>query len=317
MSAGTPAPGPAPAMPDLTVVVPTRGRPGLVRAAVLGIVGQVYEGRITCLVVHDQEDPDPALERLGRSDRSVRVLINQGDPGLAGSRNAGLKHVTTDFVASCDDDDVWLPDKARLQVRRLLDNPGMLVVGGGIRLLMPAGRVVEWLGPADVVTQRALLRSRRKELHSSTLVMRRTAFDLAGTYDVSLPHSYAEDYEWLLRVVQHGSVGVVRAPLALIKKDGTSWFRQRDEVVAAALEHLLRTHPELRTSRSGHARVLGQVAFAKASMGERREAVRWILRSLVRWPLAPQAGLAVLQVATGADPRTLLRIARLAGRGLS
>ena len=304
-------------MPPVTVVVPTRGRRELVRLSVAGIVGQRYRGHIECIVVHDQENPDSSLETMSRPGRHVVVMANNGHPGLAGSRNAGLGRATTDLLASCDDDDSWLPDKLQLQVERLLQHPEMLVVGAGIRLVMGPDRVVEWLGSSDVVSQADLLRSRRKELHSSTLVMRRRAFDLAGGYDEQLPQSYAEDYEWLLRASRFGSIGVVREPLASIKKDGQSWFRERAEVVAEALEYMLRTHPEIRASRRGHARILGQIAFAKASLGERRAALTWIGRSLSRWPAAPQAGLALVQVVLGVDPRRLLRYARLVGRGLS
>lgn len=304
-------------LPALTVVIPTRGRRELVRLAVRSVLDQDYDGPISVVVVHDQEDPDSSLVELGRPGRDVEVIRNDGVPGLAGSRNAGLGLVRTELTASCDDDDTWLPDKVRLQVERLLAVPDLLVVGAGITLHLPGGQLVEWLGPRDVVTQADLLVSRRKELHSSTLLMRTRVFELAGDYDSGLPNSYAEDYEWLLRAVQHGPVGVVRRPLARIKKDGVSWFpRERSEVVATALVRLLDRHPEMSTSRRGHARVLGQVAFAQASLGRRREALRWAGRALSRWPLAPQAALALL-VAGGADPRSLLRVARLAGRGLS
>jgi glycosyltransferase involved in cell wall biosynthesis len=303
--------------PAVTVVVPTRGRRELVRLTVAAVVAQRYDGDIHCIVVHDQEEPDASLADLAREGRTVTTTVNGGRPGLAAARNAGLALVTTDLIASCDDDDTWLPDKVRLQVERLLAHPEMLVVGGGINLLMPEDRVVEWLGPSDIVTQADLFRSRRKELHSSTLLMRRKAFDLAGGYDENLPQSYAEDYEWLLRVSRYGSIGVVRVPLANIKKDGTSWFRERAEVVAEALEYLLLTHPEVKVSRPGHARILGQIAFAKASLGQRRDALRWVGRSMFRYPLAPQAGLALFLLVFRADTRVLLRSARSVGRGLS
>jgi len=80
---------------------------------------------------------------------------------------------------------------------------------------------------------------------------------------------------------------------------------------------VLATHPEIKASRRGHARILGQIALAKANAGERREAMTWIARSLSRWPVAPQAGLAVLQVVFRIDPRFMLRSARVLGRGLS
>jgi glycosyltransferase involved in cell wall biosynthesis len=303
--------------PGVSVVVPTRGRPELLRKAVAAVVDQRYDGDIECIVVHDQEELDRSLEALSRGNRRVSVVLNTGQTGLAGSRNFGLKLTEYDVIASCDDDDWWETDKVRLQVERLVSHPDMLVVGAGIRLIMAEDRTVEWLGSSDVVTQDDLFRSRRKELHSSTLMMRRAAFDLAGVYDEVLPQSYAEDYEWLLRVVKHGEIGVVREPLANIKKDGPSWFRERSEVIAAALEYLLDEHPEIQRSRRGHARILGQIAFARANQGQQREALRLIGQSLSRWPLAPQAGLALFQVTFRADPRILLRGARVVGRGIS
>ncbi len=305
--------------PDVTVVLPTRGRPELLRLAVASVLAQHYDGGVHCIVVHDQEAPDLSVAALadGLPGRSVQVLRNDSGPGLAGSRNAGLRRATTDYLASCDDDDTWLPDKLRLQVQRLEQNPGMLVVGAGIRLHMGPDHDVDWTGPSDLVTLPDLARGRRKELHSSTLVMRREVFDRAGGYDENLPSSYAEDYEWLLRAVRSGPVGVVREPLAVIKKDGQSWFRERSEVVASALEYLLATHPELTLSPRGHARILGQVAFAQASLGRRREAAVSAGRALRRYPLAPQAALALVQVLTGSDPQVLLRHARRFGRGLA
>jgi hypothetical protein len=303
--------------PGVSVVIPTRGRPDLVRKAVASVVGQDYDGPVQCLVVHDQEEPDRSLEALSRPGRDVTVVLNTGQTGLAGSRNFGLRLAVHDFIASCDDDDWWEPGKTRHQVARLTSEPHMLVVGTGIRLLMAEGRTVEWLGSSEVVTQKQLFRSRRKELHSSTLMMRRRAFDLAGTYDENLPQSYAEDYEWLLRAAQHGSIGVVQKPLATIKKDGPSWFRERSEVIAAALEYLLAMHPEIKQSRKGHARILGQIAFARANQGRRKDALKGVGRSLAVWPFAPQALLAFFQLTFQADPRVLLRGARVVGRGLS
>ncbi len=59
--------------PLVSVIVPTRGRPDLVRAAISSVVGQTYPGPIECLVVHDQEPPDPGA----------------GEPGHGGSPGPG------------------------------------------------------------------------------------------------------------------------------------------------------------------------------------------------------------------------------------
>ena len=88
-------------------------------------------------------------------------------------------------------------------------------------------------------------------------------------------------------------------------------------MVASALERLLLTHPELTLSPRGHARILGQIAFAHASAGRRREALRYVGRAVRRYPVAPQAALALAQVVSQGDPQVLLGQARRFGRGLA
>ena len=302
--------------PLVSVILPTRGRPELVRLSLQGVVEQDYPGPIEVVVVHDQEPVDPSLSELSADGRSVTVVGSEAARGLAAARNAGLPHAHGDFIASCDDDDVWHSQKISLQMERMLAEPDLVVLGAGIRLLFD-DRIVDWPGDASVVSRAALLRSRRKELHSSTLLMRRSVFDAVGGYDENLPASYAEDYEWLLRLSTLGKIGVVNEPLADIRKNTTSWFRERSEIVAEALEYLLEIHPELAESRPGHARILGQVAYAHATLGHRSVALRWSGRAFRRWPVAPHATLAAFTALTGLDPSRSLRATRLFGRGIT
>jgi len=303
--------------PDVAVVLPTRGRPDLVREAVASVVAQDYAGRIDVYVVHDAEEPNTSLQDLARPDRSVTLTANTHTPGLAGARNTGLELTTADYIASCDDDDTWDPDKLRRQMTRMLAEPDLVVLGAGIRLLMAPDHVVDWPGDSAVVTRENLLRSRRKELHSSTLLIRRRVFEAAGAYDEQLPSSYAEDYEFLLRAVEVGRIGVVNVPLASIRQYNTSWFRDRGEVVCEALQYLLTKHPQITESRAGHARVLGQIAFAQATMGNRKDALTTAGLAFRRWPYAPHGALAVAQAATGLHPNVFLGLVRKAGRGIT
>ena len=303
--------------PLVSVIVPTRGRSELVRQTVRSVVCQTYPGDLECLVVHDHEQPDPALSDLGRPGRDVRVLESSRSPGLAAARNSGLGHARGRIIASCDDDDTWHPDKLTRQVERLRDQPDLLVVGSGIRLLLPAGKIAEWPGRADRVDRSLLLRNRVKELHSSTLVMRRDAFAKAGMYDEDLPHGYGEDYDWVLRASRVGRIGVVREPLADIRKDGGSYYVGRAGNAVEALTYLLDKHPEIARSRRGRARILGQIAFNRAALGQRRQAWQDVVRALRGWPLSPYAYLALVELTTGLGPDRLRRLVRLTGRGVA
>jgi glycosyltransferase involved in cell wall biosynthesis len=303
--------------PLVTVILPTRGRPDLVRAAIASIVGQAYPGPIECLVVHDQETPDPALAALGRGDHLVRVMANDRTPGLAGARNTGVGQARGKFVATCDDDDVWHPGKLEAQISLLLGQPDLLVVGSGMRLMLPDGRIITWPARAERISRRLLVRNRVKELHSSTLAMRRDVYAKAGLYDEDIPNGYAEDYDWILRAARVGRIGAVLTPLADIRKDSGSWWPGNAAITVAGLEYLLAKHPEIAASPRGHARMLGQIAFSRSLLGERGRALRYAALAIARWPGSPHGYLALAHIVTGVDRKHLLRAARLVGRGLA
>lgn len=303
--------------PLVTVVIPTHGRSELLRETLATVVGQDYPGEMEIIVVHDREEVDASLTELSRPGRQVTPVVNTRTGGLCGARNTGVLLARGELVASCDDDDLWYPAKVSRQVERLVAEPDLLAVGAGIRLLMGERGDVDWPAEEAVVSHERLLRNRVKELHSSTLMMRRTAFDAAGLYDEDLPHGYGEDYDWLLRASRVGSVGAVQEILADIRKDVPSWFRDRWVNTATALEYMLDKHPDFADNRRGHARILGQIAYARACAGERRTGARLAGRALCRYPAAPHAWLALAVAGPGIEPRRLLTGARKLGRGLS
>ncbi len=302
--------------PLVSVVIPTRGRAALLKETLRAIVAQDYAGPLEIIVVHDREAIDPTLAALSAPGREIRSISNTRTGGLCGARNSGLLASEGPFYASCDDDDVWYQTKVSRQVELLLSDPELLSVGTGIRLLMPRGNV-EWPAREAVFSHELLLMNRVKELHSSNLMMRRSAFDAAGLYDEELPHGYAEDYDWLLRASKVGKVGAVQETLVDIRKDVPSWFRDRSLNTASALEYLLEKHPDFRDRRRGHARILGQIAYARITGGQRVRGLRIAGRALRRYPAAPHAWLAVAVAGPGMEPQRMLSAARRLGRGLS
>jgi hypothetical protein len=80
---------------------------------------------------------------------------------------------------------------------------------------------------------------------------------------------------------------------------------------------MLAKHPDFRDSRRGHARILGQIAYARACAGQRGTGARLAGRALRRYPAAPHAWLALAVAGPGIEPQRLLTGARRLGRGLS
>ena len=301
--------------PAVSVVVPTRDRPELLRRAVTAILGQSYPGPVECLVVFDQSDPDLPWPELPAGRRLVLVR-NQRTPGLAGARNSGILAATGELVAFCDDDDEWLAEKLTRQVARLLATPSAAVSTTGI-LVRYQDRTTTRLAPTELVTHRQLLRSRLTELHPSTvLARRRQLLDDIGLVDEQIPGSYAEDYEWLLRASRHAPVLAVPEPLAVIHWHQSSFFSDRWRTIISALTYLVDKHRELQQEPSGLARIYGQIAFAHAALGERAKARSWARRTLSLNRRERRAYLA-LAISLGLiSANTVTRLAHVAGKGI-
>ncbi|WP_153392846.1 glycosyltransferase family 2 protein [Ornithinicoccus halotolerans] len=283
--------------PSVTVIIPTHNRPEQVRQAIEAARGQHYRGAVRVLVVYDRADPEEALRRDG--DRPVTVVSNSRSPGLAGARNTGILAADTELVAFCDDDDYWEATKLERQVAALQQEPEAPLASSSI-IVEYEGRSSPRYAGTDRVTHAMLVRSRMSMLHSSTLLFRRDRLlgDL-GLIDEDVPGSQNEDWDILLRAASLHPVVHVDQPLVHVRWGRASYFSRRWDTKIDSSLWMLERHPDVAANPQAAARLLGQVAFAHACSGDRRDAWqyagqvlrrdprqwRWLVASLVAlWP---------------------------------
>lgn len=301
--------------PVVSAIIATRNRPEMLAEATASVRDQDLDGIVETIVVFDQAEPDPSLA----SDdalRPVRVIRNTRSAGLAGARNTGIEHARGEYLAFCDDDDYWLAEKLRRQIKVLEANPQASLASCGIRVMFRDGDHDRIL-PASRVRFADLLRDRCAELHPSTFVMRRSdVVDGFGLVDEDVPGGFGEDYEFLLRAARFGYIANVAQVLTVVRWHQSSYFFRRWEMMATGLSWLLDEYPEFDQVRSGSARVRGQIAFAHAARRRRREALRWAGTAARRNPLEPRVTLA-LAVASGlVSPDRIMTQLHRRGKGI-
>lgn len=301
--------------PLVTAVVPTKNRPELLARAVQSVIDQSYPGEVECLVVFDGTDPIGPDVRL-RAGRAVRLLSNNRTPGLAGNRNTGYLAADGELVGSCDDDDEWLPGKLLAQVSLLRANPEASAAACGF-VYHYRGKDLPRPAPADSLSFADLINNRHLEANASTyLIPRAELIADIGLVDESLPGSYAEDYELLLRAARLGPIVCVREPQSRVYLHDSSFFASRWQTINDALVYLLDRVPEFSRDPAGLARIEGQIAFANAALGNRGTAVRWGVRSLRRSRRARQSYAALLVASRLVSADRVLATARRYGRGI-
>lgn len=307
----------AQAPPRVTVVVPTRQRPELLRRAIRSFFAQDCDNITEIVVVFDQSPVEDLSDLESERPRHKRVTTveNTRTPGLAGARNTGILAAGTDLIAFCDDDDEWVPTKLRQQLEVWSGEPAAVAVGTGMTLQTAETARVR-SAPARV-TFEDFLASREFSIPSSGLLLRRS--DLlgpVGLVDEDLPASYGEDWDLLLRLTRRGDLVNVVDPVVIVHWNRPSFYADKWRGIADGLSYLLTKYPEFSKSRTGTSRMASQIAFAKAALGERRDALRWVSRALRRDPRQVRAW-ATVPVALGlVRPGSLVALANRRGRGL-
>jgi len=189
--------------PSISVVVPTVGRPELLRA-LRSVRAQRTPSPIEVIVVYDGE-PGAELPS-GAASLTDHVIYTEGRVGGARARNLGIAAASGDVVALLDDDDEWLPHKCEAQLALLQRSPDpkRTVVAGRQLTVSPRGAVSK-PGPDRLIVdgesvENYLFRRRppsggRPSMYTSALLCpRELATEIP--WDESLVRH--QDWDWLV-----------------------------------------------------------------------------------------------------------------------
>ncbi|QOC93246.1 glycosyltransferase family 2 protein [Micromonospora craniellae] len=204
-------------MPDVSVVIPTTGRPSLTEAVA---TARTQRGvSVHVVVVCDlAEVPASVTELRGQIDE---IVCTGGGRRGSHARNLGVRHAAPgSHVAFLDDDDAWMPGKlaAQLPVLERLAGEGWLPVvssrtlqrkagGSPLPSAVPRALIAEGQRPEDYLFRRRQLGVARQSLPTSTLL---TTMTLATQcpWDESLPRH--QDWDWLVRAARVPGARIVQ-----------------------------------------------------------------------------------------------------------
>jgi glycosyltransferase involved in cell wall biosynthesis len=270
--------------PLFSVIVPTFGRPGYLAECLASILDQTLED-FEAIVV-DDASPEPVEVRV--EDPRVRLLRRDTNGGPAAARNTGLETARGTYLAFCDDDDLFSPNRLALAVEGLDRAPVACCFNR--YLDMPAGRPVAVEGDVrDTILD-------DMAPHLGRTALRR---ELAPAFDER--YDAAEDIEWWLRLARIDGVTVTTVPRIGYLVRRHEGERPRTDLASRirSRELLLRDHADYFAShRRARAFAWKRVGLMADAYGDRAAARRAFARSLAARP----------------EPRTLGHAVRAAGR---
>jgi glycosyltransferase involved in cell wall biosynthesis len=215
--------------PNVSVVIPTRGRPELVTRAVRSVLTQTVDD-IEVLVVVDGPDEATAAALTALGDDRLRVVQLPESGGAPNARNTGVREAQAPWTALLDDDDEWLPGKLAAQLE--------LAKSAKVTMPIVASRLINRTPRAEWVMPRRL--PEPGEPLSEYLTVRRGLFHGDGFIQTSTIMAPTEllrrvpfadglrrlqELDWTLRALAHDDVDLLYAAEPLVV-----WHQDEDRV---------------------------------------------------------------------------------------
>ncbi len=238
-------------MRTVSVVIPTYNRLATLKRAIDSVMAQDYP--ILEIIVVNDRSTDGTEDYL-RSDPRVSFVTNARNLGAQGSRNRGISEAQGDLIAFLDSDDIWEPEKIRLQVEAAGDREDACVTCGYRQFGATGG--FEQVPPAEIRMEMALVHNVIGP--TSNILISRSLIDAVGVFDPAMPS--CQDWEFFVRVMER--TPILGVPQILTHQDTGSDHRISNNIGRVVQGHQM-LYRRTRTTRAFGALPIAQRALVR------------------------------------------------------
>jgi glycosyltransferase involved in cell wall biosynthesis len=212
------------AEPSVSVIIPTRDRPHLLREAIGSVRDQSITDHEIIVVVNGPENPQTASS-LEVSNAAGCTVIRIERAGIAVALNAGIKAARGEWLALLDDDDLWAPNKLETQLNVAKAKTADVVFCDFCMFDTKGCAPNHRLRPPPSLSVAEAMMMRNYGGGCSVALLRRTAVLAVGGFDESITspdwdlwirlawqHRFAWADAHLVRIRQHGKNSSTRMP---------------------------------------------------------------------------------------------------------
>lgn len=196
--------------PSVSVIVTTYNRLNLLPETLSSILSQTFDDFE--LIIVDNMSTDGTSEYVASlTDPRIRYFRNPNHGVIAVNRNYGILQAVGQFIAFCDDDDLWMLDKLSKQVALLENTPKLALcytnaesfVGKEMLSAKMIRRVVHHAHFWQLL--------RGNYIPNSSVLIRSNVFQEVGPLSES--PLLREDYEMCLRIAYKHQIAGIDEPL--------------------------------------------------------------------------------------------------------
>jgi glycosyltransferase involved in cell wall biosynthesis len=212
---------------NIDIIVTTYKRYDLLQETLKSVANQSYP-HWKCWVAEDGESKETyEIIKPFLQDNRFAYLpgTHAGFPAIP--RNRAIREGTAPYIASLDDDDLWLPRKLEHQMAFLESHPNCVLLGCNTFLWEGTGN---WNHSPLYFKKNMLGKINYNQLicqscfvHSSVM-LRRIAIEKSGLYSEKLSPPIGEDYELWLRIGALGEIWNLTESLVVFRKTPLTYY---------------------------------------------------------------------------------------------
>ena len=227
----------------VSVIIPTYNRKNELIQSIKTVMDQTYKGNIEIIIVDDSKDSLKSIiqkefsKNLKNKNRIINYIHKAKKEGAPLARNLGIKESNGDYIAFLDDDDIWVAEKIEKQVALIEKyNDVALVICYSLDKRFGHERIGK---PPEIITHEMVLKSFNLSSSSSYLV-RKSALEDVGGFDISLPS--AQEYDLAIRLSKKYKIRCI--PEVLMIQNETkgqiseNWNRKIKGIIAIYKKHI-------------------------------------------------------------------------------
>lgn len=199
--------------PLISIVIGAFNVEKYLKTTVQSVLNQTYRNFELIIVDDDSKDKTPELAAtFAREDSRVRLIQLEKNSGLpAVPRNRGIVESRGEFIAFLDHDDLWTRWKLEDQVNAMLRYPELVMVYSMFWKFYRVNVLSSLFGlvpPKGYALNRTELECANPIACSSVLARLDLVKELGG-FDEDPELKAVEDYDFWLRISEHGAIGFI------------------------------------------------------------------------------------------------------------
>lgn len=181
-------------MKKISVIIPIYNGEKYITETVHSIQSQTYPIH-EIIIINDgsTDSTQEVIEKIAKDFSNV-IILSQENAGPAKARNYGIQKSTGEYIAFCDADDIWVPEKIEKQIS-LFNTESIGLVFSGISFF--GVREGEFL-PKGKNSLRSLFWN--NYIANSSVIISRSVVEKVGLLNESKDFFAVEDYEYWLRI---------------------------------------------------------------------------------------------------------------------